>query len=194
MPATSSPPPFASPPRSYLPCWSSGVPARRPRPPPHPSRDHHEHGKHASTAAPTTTGNVACMSEGAWFNAITKVQQTIDKPFTSSINMTRAKMVELENTLRACSRELARIGSPSHRLQPVYVLGISEQLKPRWIRLRPNPLPAGTRSRLLPDGDVLGAVAGERLALPVAPALAQRHPGEPRHQVELRRPCVAKRH
>jgi hypothetical protein len=76
----------------------------------------------ASTAAPTTTGTVARMSEGAWLKATTKVHETIDKPFTWSINMTRAKMVELENTLRACSRELARIGSPSHRLQPVYVI------------------------------------------------------------------------
>jgi hypothetical protein len=60
----------------------------------------------ASTAAPTTTGTVARMSEGGWLKAITKVHQTIDKPFTSSINMTCAKMVELENTLRGlCDRQ-----------------------------------------------------------------------------------------
>ena len=38
---------------------------------------------------------------------------------------------------------------------------------------------------------VLSAVNGSRV--PVAPALAQRHPREPRHQVELRRPHVAER-
>ena len=37
------------------------------------------------------------------------------------------------------------------------------------------------------------ALARERLALPPAPALAHRHPGEARHQVELRRPDVAER-
>ena len=31
-------------------------------------------------------------------------------------------MTSYANTLRACSRELARIGSPSDRLQPVYVI------------------------------------------------------------------------
>ena len=48
--------------------------------------------------------------------------------------------------------------------------------------------------RLLPDRDVLAAVARERLALPAAPALAQPHPGELRHQVVLGRPRVAERH
>src|SRR5947208_16325279 len=46
---------------------------------------------------------------------------------------------------------------------------------------------------LLPDRDVLATLARERLAVPVAPALAQRHPGQLRHQVELRRPHVAER-
>jgi hypothetical protein len=36
--------------------------------------------------------------------------------------MIRAKMSELGNKLRACSRELRQIGPPSDRLQPVYVL------------------------------------------------------------------------
>jgi hypothetical protein len=39
---------------------------------------------------------------------------------------------------------------------------------------------------------VRGAVAGEGLTFPGAPALAQSHPSEPRHQVELGRPYVAK--
>jgi hypothetical protein len=79
-------------------------------------------GTTASTTAPTTTRAVARPTDEAWLKAVTKLHQTIDKPFTSNINMTRAKMVELGNALGACSRELARIGSPSHRLQPVHVL------------------------------------------------------------------------
>src|SRR2546430_13539177 len=49
-------------------------------------------------------------------------------------------------------------------------------------------------SALLPDRDVLAALTRERLAVPAAPALMQRHPGQPRHQVELGGPDVAKRH
>src|SRR4029453_18615904 len=45
----------------------------------------------------------------------------------------------------------------------------------------------------LPNRNVLGALARERLPLPTAPALAQRHAREPRHQVKLRRPHIAKR-
>jgi hypothetical protein len=44
--------------------------------------------------------------ETAWLKAIPKLHKKIDKPFTSSINMTRSKMVELGNALGACSREL----------------------------------------------------------------------------------------
>src|SRR5947207_2638826 len=47
-------------------------------------------------------------------------------------------------------------------------------------------------ARLLPDRDVAPAVAREGLTLPAAPALAQRHSGQARHQVKLRRPRVAK--
>src|ERR1700722_14084340 len=38
-----------------------------------------------------------------------------------------------------------------------------------------------------------GALARERLASPTAPAFAQLHPGEARHQIELGRPRVAER-
>src|SRR6516165_4885047 len=47
--------------------------------------------------------------------------------------------------------------------------------------------------RLLPHRDVAPALAGEWRTLPVAPAPAQGHPGEPRHQVQLGRPHVAER-
>lgn len=78
----------------------------------------------ATTVAPTTTTVPPLTAkEVAWLNAIPKLHKKIDKPFTASnLNMTRAKMVELGNALGACSRELRRIGSPSARLQPVYVI------------------------------------------------------------------------
>jgi len=38
---------------------------------------------------------------------------------------------------------------------------------------------------LLPDRDVAAACAGEGLAVPVAPPVAQRHPGKARHEIQL---------
>jgi hypothetical protein len=62
-------------------------------------------------------------AELAWVTAITNLHKKIDKPFMAgSLTMTRAKMTELGNSLRACSRELRRIGSPGSRLQPVYAV------------------------------------------------------------------------
>jgi hypothetical protein len=77
----------------------------------------------ATTVAPTTTLPPLTAKEAAWLKAIPKLHKKIDKPFAAtSINMTRAKMVELGNALGACSRELRRIGSPTDRLQPVHAL------------------------------------------------------------------------
>jgi len=70
----------------------------------------------SSAPAPMTAADLA------WIQAITEMHKKIDKPFTSSINITRAKMNELGDSLRSCNRELSRIGSPSARLQPAYEL------------------------------------------------------------------------
>src|ERR1700735_2255379 len=57
-----------------------------------------------------------------------------------------------------------------------------------------DPLMARGYSRgFLPYGDVGAAVAGEGLALPAAPPLAQGQPRDPGHQVELGRPQVTVR-
>jgi len=73
----------------------------------------------ASTPAPTVTPLSA--AELAWITAVTNLHHKIDKPFqASSITMTRAKMTELGNALRACHRELRQMGAPGARLQPVY--------------------------------------------------------------------------
>ena len=77
------------------------------------------------TVAPTTT-TVPPLSakELAWLTAVTRLHETMDKALhqPGSVELTRAKMTSYANTLRVCSRELARIGSPSNRLQPVYAI------------------------------------------------------------------------
>jgi len=63
------------------------------------------------------------LGELAWLDAITNLHAKIDEPFLASdINMTQAAMVSLGSALGECRRELARIGSPTERLQPVYAL------------------------------------------------------------------------
>ena len=75
----------------------------------------------ASTPAPTATPLTA--AELAWITGVTSLHHKVDKPFrASSMTMTRAKMTELGNALRACHRELRRMGAPGTRLQPVYVM------------------------------------------------------------------------
>src|SRR5436190_22538429 len=51
----------------------------------------------------------------------------------------------------------------------------------------------GSARGLLPDRDVLAAVARVLLAGPAGPALGQAQPGNLRHQVQLGRPDVSKR-
>jgi hypothetical protein len=78
-------------------------------------------GTATSPAAPTATPMTA--AELSWVTAITNLHKKLDKPFrASSMTMTRAKMTELGNTLRACRRELRRIGFPGNRLRPAYVM------------------------------------------------------------------------
>jgi hypothetical protein len=75
----------------------------------------------ASTPAPTATPLTA--AELAWIAGVTSLHHKVDKPFrASSMTMTRAKMTELGHALRACGRELRRMGAPGTRLQPVYVM------------------------------------------------------------------------
>ena len=52
---------------------------------------------------------------------------------------------------------------------------------------------AGLHVRPLPDGDVLGALAREWRAVPVAPSLDEGQTGDFRHEVEFGGPCVSVR-
>ena len=79
----------------------------------------------STTVAPTTTTVPPMAAEElAWLKAVTKLHKKLDKVFTApgNVYLTRAKMTSYANTMRSCSRELARIGSPSDRLQPAYVI------------------------------------------------------------------------
>ncbi len=63
------------------------------------------------------------LGELVWLDALTRLHTRIDEPFMASeINLTKAMMVALGSALGECSRELARIGSPTERLQPVHAL------------------------------------------------------------------------
>jgi len=71
----------------------------------------------------TAPENYVELGELAWLDAITNLHAKIDEPFLApEINVTQAAMVSLGSALGECSRELARIGSPTERLQPVYAL------------------------------------------------------------------------
>ena len=76
-----------------------------------------------TTVAPTTTTLPPLTAqELAWLKAIPVVSRKIEKSIELIRNLTVTGMTKLANSLRSCTRELARGGSPSDRLQPVYVL------------------------------------------------------------------------
>jgi hypothetical protein len=75
----------------------------------------------APTATPTTVPPMTA-EELAWLKLIPTVSKKINKTFEATTNLTTRGMTKLANSLRSCTRELARGGSPSDRLQPVYVL------------------------------------------------------------------------
>jgi hypothetical protein len=74
-----------------------------------------------TTVAPTTVPPLMA-EEVAWLKAVTTLHKKMDKALQQSVTLTRAKMTSYATTLRTCSRELTRIGSPTDRLQPVHVV------------------------------------------------------------------------
>jgi hypothetical protein len=78
----------------------------------------------ATTAAVTTTTSASMTgAELVWLEAIGKLHTKIDKVLTDApSNLTSSTMGTLSAKLRGCSRELARLGAPTDRLQPVYKL------------------------------------------------------------------------
>jgi hypothetical protein len=79
-----------------------------------------------TAAATTTTAGPMTGEELVWFEAISRLHKKIDTVLTNSpSNLTSATMRATANDLRGCTRELARLGPPTARLQPVYKLAKS---------------------------------------------------------------------
>jgi hypothetical protein len=84
----------------------------------------------AKTPSPTPSGGTTSSTPAslttadlAWIQAIPEMHKKIDKPFmANNMMMTRAKMGELEDSLRFCKRELTRLGVPGDPLLPAYDL------------------------------------------------------------------------
>jgi hypothetical protein len=74
-----------------------------------------------ATATPTTKPPMTA-EELAYLKAIPTVSKKIDKTVQTTTNLTISGMTKLASSLRSCTRELARGGSPTDRLQPVYAL------------------------------------------------------------------------
>jgi hypothetical protein len=83
-----------------------------------------------STLAPTTTSAAAATGsesltgeEHAWIQALTRLEEELlDIVADAPWDLTTATMRSYADRLHGCRRGLARIGSPSGRLQPAYQL------------------------------------------------------------------------
>jgi hypothetical protein len=78
----------------------------------------------ASTLPPTTTVPPLTAEEVAWLDGLPKVAKRLEEEKNkiykaAASGLTRPMMLSLAKTFGSCSRELARLGAPSDRLQPV---------------------------------------------------------------------------
>ena len=73
-------------------------------------------------APTTTTVPPLTDQENTWLTAIPAVSSKVDKTLAAITELTPTGMAKLGNALRSCTRDLVRAGSPSERLQPVFVL------------------------------------------------------------------------
>jgi hypothetical protein len=71
-----------------------------------------------STVAPTTTEPPVTDAERAWAAGVTKLRERMDQTlFESEVILTQAKLREYIQTGRSCAPRLARLGSPTERLE-----------------------------------------------------------------------------
>lgn len=82
-----------------------------------------------TATAPAATTPAAVVSgpmtgqELLWLQAVEQLLPKMNKVFDAApTNLTSSALASMAHQVRGCSRELARIGSPSARLQPVYEL------------------------------------------------------------------------
>lgn len=83
-----------------------------------------EHGVGFHIAAPTDAlSNALTTGEMAWLDAVKKLSESMNNVFVNSPTyITPNSLTTLADQLRGCSSELARIGSPTNRMQPVHAL------------------------------------------------------------------------
>jgi hypothetical protein len=71
-----------------------------------------------STVAPTTTEPPVTDAERAWAAGVAKLRQRLDRVFfQKEVVLTQAKLREYIQTGRSCAPRLARLGSPTERLE-----------------------------------------------------------------------------
>jgi hypothetical protein len=75
-----------------------------------------------TVAPPTTTVTPLTDEEIVWLDAIPAVATKVDKSMAAITELTPSGMARLGTVLRGCNRDLVRGGSPSDRVQPVFVL------------------------------------------------------------------------
>ena len=83
-----------------------------------------EYGLDSRIAAPADAlSNAFTTGESSWLGAIKKLSESMNDVFVSApVYITPAALAALADRLRGCSRELARIGPPTDRLQPANAL------------------------------------------------------------------------
>jgi len=86
--------------------------------------DFTQYGVDFQLAAPTDIiSNALTATESVWLDAVGKLLDTMNAVFDNiPTNLTTSALKTTRDNLGACSRELARIGLPSERLQPVHSL------------------------------------------------------------------------
>jgi hypothetical protein len=86
--------------------------------------DFTQYGMDFQLAAPSDIiSNALTATESVWLDAVGKLRDAMNAVFDDSpTTLTTSALNSMRDNLGACSRELARIGSPSERLQPVYSL------------------------------------------------------------------------
>jgi hypothetical protein len=71
-----------------------------------------------STVAPTTTEPPVTDAERAWAAGVTKLRERMDQALVrSNLILTQAKLREFIGLGRSCAPRLARLGSPTERLE-----------------------------------------------------------------------------
>jgi len=83
-----------------------------------------EYGVESNIAPPTDAlSNAFTTGESAWLDGVKRLDESMNDAFVNApTHITSTALAALADRLRGCSRELARIGPPTDRLQPAHTL------------------------------------------------------------------------